>query len=174
MNRRYQFNPRDGKLLWAASILLRKVMASGKISPAKMVTLAKLQHVLTVLPRAIDSVTASVSVSSPRHSFGEVETHHWWEFSIEEERLKISCGGHFYRPSTGDDSFTTMVLEAIPELPTALEDYSELHHIVPDLCSFAEGVDKLNFSIGSYSLEVYDDDNALLEELEEEQDESDD
>ncbi len=174
MNQRYQFAPRDAELLWAASLLLRKVMASGKISPAQMVTLAKLQHVLTVLPRAIDSVTASVSVGSPQHNFGEIETRHWWEFSIEQEHLKISCGGHFYRPRTGGDSFTTMVWEAVPGLPSTLEDYSELHRIVPDLCSFVEGVESLNFSVRSYSIEIYDDDNALLEDLDDEQHESDD
>jgi hypothetical protein len=174
MSERYEFTLQDGELLWAAGKLLRKVMGSDKIRPAQMVTLAKLQHVLSILPRATDSVTASVSVGRAPRSFGEVETRHWWEFSIEEVRLKISCGGHFYRPSTGGDTFTTMVWEAVPGLPAALEDYSELHRIVPDLCSFAEGVESIDFSKGSYSLEIYDDDNALLEEQDDDEHEGDD
>jgi hypothetical protein len=164
MSERYRFTHRDAELLWAASVLLRKVTGSGKIRPAQMVTLAKLQHILSVLPRTTEGVTASVSVSSAPRTFGEIETHHWWEFGIEDDRLKITCGGHFYRPSTGGDTFTTMIWEAIPGLPSVLEDYSEMHRIVPDLRSFAEGVDSIDLSSGSYSLAIDDNDNALLED----------
>ena len=39
MSQSYQFTPQDGELLWAAAQLLSKVMGSGKIRPAQMVTL---------------------------------------------------------------------------------------------------------------------------------------
>jgi hypothetical protein len=172
MTKRYQFTPCDAELLRAATLLLRKVMGSDKIRPGQMVTLAKLQHILSVLPRATEDVTASVSVCTPTRTFGEIETFHWSVFSIEEERLKISCGGHFYRPSTGGDTFTTMIWEAFPGLPTALEDYSELHRIVPDLRTFPEGVESIDFSTSSYSLEIYDDDNPLLEADEDDEESS--
>ena len=64
-------------------------------------TLAKLQHVLSILPRATENITASLSVSCPRHRFGDIETLHWWDFGIEDERLSITSGSHFYDPETG-------------------------------------------------------------------------
>jgi hypothetical protein len=139
MSERYQFTTRDEELLWCASVLLRKVMDSGRIRPAQMVTLAKQQHVLSVLPRVTEDLTASVSVCCPRHKFGDIETYHWWDFGIEDDRLSITSGGHFYDPKTGGDTFTTMDWAAVPEEPTELNDYRESLWMVPD-----ERLDQLN------------------------------
>jgi hypothetical protein len=63
MSERYQVTPGDAELFWAATLLLRKVMSSGTVRQAQMVAVAKPFHILTVLPRATDSVTASVFVT---------------------------------------------------------------------------------------------------------------
>ena len=120
MSQSYKFTVRDTELLWSAMLLLRKVMASDKVRPAQMVTLAKLQHALSVLPRVTEDLTASVSVSCPRHKFEDIETYHWWDFGIENGRLSITSGGHFYDPKTGGDTFTTMDWAAVPDEPTEL------------------------------------------------------
>ena len=74
MIEQYQFATRVVELLWSVIVLLRKVMGSGKIRPAHMVTLAKLQHILTVLPRVTEDATASVSVCPFEHIFDELPT----------------------------------------------------------------------------------------------------
>src|SRR5215470_11224792 len=99
---RYSFDSNDEPLVRAATILLKKV-AESKLPPAKLVSVAKLQHVLSYLPRATSDLNVSVSVIAPRRRFEEIETWHYREVAIEEEQLSISSGGHYYEPSTGGD-----------------------------------------------------------------------
>ena len=155
-------------------MLVSKVTASGKIRPAQMVTLAKLHHVLTRLPLVCDSVVASVSVCSPRSRFGEIETYHWWDFEVKRDLLKISSGGHFYDPTTGGDTFTSMTWDAVPVHPPEFHDFSESLGVVPDLRPFLEGVEAFDFTSRDYKIEILDSDNPLLEEglEEDEHDES--
>ena len=54
MRNRYEFEKRDAELLWSANVLPHKVAGSAKIRPAQMISLAKLQHVLSVLPRVTE------------------------------------------------------------------------------------------------------------------------
>jgi hypothetical protein len=169
MSELYRLDSSDENILLAAGLLLQKLAASRTIRPAQLVTVAKLQHILSVLPRVTTGVTASVSVCCPRHKFGDIETFHWWDFEVEEEQLRISSGGHFYRPSTGGDTFTTMTWGAIPEELAELNDYRESLGIVPDVCSFPEGVASIDFESGGYSVEILDDDNPLLEEQQNEE-----
>lgn len=125
LSERYQFDTKDHGLLSAAERLLRRVAVAESTRPAELVSVAKLRVVLSRLPRVTSGMDVKVSVASPRRNFGEIETWHWWEVAVEGERLCISSGGHFYRPSTGGDSFSTMSWVAIPEVPTELEDYRE-------------------------------------------------
>jgi len=169
MSELYRFNGADEDILLAAVLLLRKLAGSRTIQPAQLVTVAKLQHILSVLPRVTTGVTASVSVCCPRRKFGDIETYHWWGFEVEGEQLRISCGGHFYRPSTGGDTFTTMMWGAIPDEPTAMNDYRESLRIVPDVRSFPDGIASIEFAAGGYTVEILDDDNPLLEEQQDEE-----
>lgn len=51
MPERYNLNARDRSLVQAATILLKRVAAAETLRPAELVSVAKLQHVLSVLPR---------------------------------------------------------------------------------------------------------------------------
>jgi hypothetical protein len=82
MRELYEFDAGDRELLRAAAILLKKVAEAEATKLAQLVSIAKLQHVISVLPRATPDVTASMSVSSSPRNFGEIETFHWWMFSI--------------------------------------------------------------------------------------------
>jgi len=161
---RYEFNSRDRALLQAAATLLKKVAEAATTRPAQLVSVAKLQHVLSALPKPTSGLKVSVSVASPRGKFGDIETMHWWEVGVEEDRLSITSGGHYYDPSTGGDTFTTMTWEAIPEEPAEFSDYRGSLWMVPDVRSFPEGVASIDFNSGVYSVEITDDDNPLLEE----------
>jgi hypothetical protein len=164
VSERYQFGAKDHDLLSAAEALLRKVLVAESTRPAELVSVAKLQLVLSRLPRVTSGMDVKVSVASPRRNCGEIETFHWWEVAVEGERLSISSGGHFYRPSTGGDSFSTMSWVAIPEVPTELDDHRESLWMVPDAQSFPDGVAGINFEAGGYTVEVTDEDNPRLED----------
>jgi hypothetical protein len=167
----YIFNTHDGELIAAAKMLLEKVARSAGFRPAQLVSVAKLQHALAHLPHANTDMDVKVSVTSPRRSFGEVETYHWWDVALEYGILRLTSGGHFYRPSTGGDTFTSMEWEAQPGEESEFSDYSDNNRIVPDLRSYEDGVASVDLAAGGYSIEVTDSDNPLLEEMDEEESE---
>jgi len=99
---------RDHDLLTAAAALLKKVANAEVLRPAELVSVAKLQHVLSKLPRVTPDLEVTVSVIGPRRKFGEIETWHYWDIGVEGEEISFASGGHYCDPSTGGDSFTTM------------------------------------------------------------------
>ena len=158
----YRFNSQDRDLIDAAAGLLKEIVAFEKLCPAKLVSVAKVQHVLSRLPRVTSDLNVTISVVGPRHNFDEVETWHYWEVATEGEQLSISSGGHYYHPSTGGDSFTTMNWIAMPEEPAVCEDYRDQLWMVPDVQSFPEGVAAIDFASRCYKIEISDPDNLLL------------
>ena len=165
----YVLNPHDKQLLAAAQSLLVKVARAPSLHPAQLVSVAKLQHALARLPHANPDLEVHVSVVGPRHTFDDIETYHYWDVTLECGTLRLASGGHFYRPSSGGDSFTTMTWEAQPGEESDLSDYSANLWMVPDLRTYVDGVASVDFSTGGYSIEVTDSDNALLEEMEDEE-----
>lgn len=166
MPERYHLNAQDRDLLQAATILLKKAAAAETLRPAELVSVAKLQHVLSALPRVTPDLNVTVQITGPRREFGEIETWHYWEVAVEGDRLSLSSGGHFHQPSTGGDSFTTMNWASMPEEPSEFEDYRPTLWMVPDVQSFPDGVAGIDFASGAYKIEITDSDNALLEEEE--------
>ena len=74
---RYDLNAQDRDLLQAATILLKKAAGAESLRPAELVSVAKLQHVLSVLPRVTPDLEVTVQVTGPRRKFGEIETWHY-------------------------------------------------------------------------------------------------
>jgi hypothetical protein len=171
MPERYSFNALDRTLLQAAMVLLKKVASAENLRPAELVSVAKLQHAFSRLPEVTRGLDVCVSVTSPRRTFGEIETYHWWEITVEDEGLSITSAGHFYRPSTGGDTFTTMTWAIAPGEPADFADYREHLAIVPDVQSFPDAVTSVDFGRG-YKAEITDSDNPLLEELADSDEES--
>lgn len=163
MSEGYKFDDRDRALLTAAAVLLNKVVKAEVLRSAELVSVAKLLHVLSVLPQVTDDLQVSVSVVGPRKRFDEIETWHYWDVGIEGEQISISSGGHFYHPSTGGDSFTAVSWSAVPEEPSEFEDYREALWMVPDVQSFPDAVAGIELASGSYKIEIIDWDNALLQ-----------
>jgi hypothetical protein len=165
----YILGPHDKQLLDAAKSLLTKVAYAPSLHPAQLVSVAKLQHALARLPHANSELEVQVSVVGPRHTFGEVETYHYWDVTLECGTIRLASGGHFYRSSSGGDSFNTVTWEAEPGQEADLSDYSADLWMVPDLRTYADGVASVEFNTGGYSIEVTDSDNPLLEEMEDEE-----
>jgi hypothetical protein len=174
MPERYNLNAQDRDLLQAATILLKKAAAAETLRPAELVSVARLQHVLSVLPRVTADLNVTVQVTGPRREFGEIETWHYWEVAVEGDRLSVSSGGHFHQPSTGGDGFTTMNWSAMPEEPSEFGDYRPTLRMVPDVQSFPDGVADIDFGSGAYKIEITDSDNELLEEEEDTEEDTDD
>jgi hypothetical protein len=174
MPERYNLNARDRSLLQAATNLLKRVAAAETLRPAELVSVAKLLHVLSILPRVTSDLEVTVQVTGPRREFGEIETLHYWEVAVEGERLSISSGGHFFQPSTGGDSFTTMIWAAIPEEFSDLDDYRQSLWMVPDVLWFPDAVAGVDFASGGYKIRVIDEDNSLLEDDEDPNEEGSD
>ncbi len=166
-------NNHDRDVLRAATAMLAKLMAATQVSPAEKVSIAKLQHVIARLPRLSDRPYLNLTVSSPKQRFDEIETHHWWEITLDSETIQISSGGHFYRPSSGGDTFTIMTWGVSPGEESDFSDYLADHWIVPDACSFQEGVAGIDLSEKCYSISITDEENTLLDEGEDD-DEGDD
>ena len=88
--------------------------------------------------------------------------------------MRIGSGGHFYRKSTGGDSFSSMRWEAVPGEEAELNDYLESLGIMDDARPYADEVDAMNLYDDGYELSIEDEDNPLLEESSEEEDEEQD
>jgi hypothetical protein len=160
MPKSYILKESDKALLADAAALLKKILLSEKLRPAELVSVAKLQHVLSAVPRVTADVEVTVSVISPRHKFGEIETWHYWDIGIEGEEISISSGGHYYDPRTGGDSFTTMQWVAAPEEPAELDDYHAHLSIVPDVKSFRQGTRDIDFVSEEFKIKIRDSQTA--------------
>jgi hypothetical protein len=162
MHERYNFDSGDWALVTAAGVLLKKVAAVAILRPAEMVSVAKLQYVFSLLPRVTLDLGVKISAIGPRCKFDEIETWHYWDIAIDGEQLSVSSGGHFYDPSTGGDSFTTMSWSATPGWAPVCQDYRGELWMVPDVQSFPEGVAGIDFASRPHRIEIADSDNALL------------
>jgi|JI6StandDraft_1071083.scaffolds.fasta_scaffold107598_2 hypothetical protein len=169
----YNMNAQDVALVRHASDLLNKLLQAPWVRPAERVTIAKLQHALSRLPAVSDLEFINLTLSSPRKLFGEIETYHSWEIECDSGTLTLRSGGHFYRPSTGGDSFTAMTWSISPGDESDYSDYLESLWMVPDAAAFPESVQRIDLSDGGYSLTLTDEANTLLEELDDEEDAED-
>ena len=170
----YIFNGSDLSILLAATKLLEKAAASPALSYAELVSIAKLQHVFSRLPKVTPGVSVELCVSGPRRQFGEIETGYSWTIQLEDSFLRVFGDGIFYRPSTGGDSFTTMEWSATPSETAEFSDYSNKLQMLPDLKSFSAGVKEIDFSSGNYKLTIVDEDNSLLDDSDGEDEDDED
>lgn len=169
---RYELDGFDLSIVSAAKNLLTKLTQPNVLHPAQLVSVAKVLHVFSRLPRVSEAMEITVEITGPRRKFGEITTYHWWTLKIEDHQIAISSGGHFYRPSTGGDTFSTMAWVAEPGGPTDFDDYLDGLGIVPDVQSFPDAAQSIDFSADAYGIQVTDSENALLDEEEEEEEEA--
>lgn len=160
----YILGARDRALLAAASAMLAKLAASGVLRPAEVVSVAKLQHVISRLPRVTSGVEVRVDVKGPWRRSGDIKARHWWAVSVDDGELAIESGGWLQMPSTGGETFRTMTWEALPGETAELDDYRDHLAIVPGVQSFPIAVDTMDFTTGDYTASVDDPDNLLLQD----------
>ena len=162
----YLLRGRDRSLVAAAIDLLDKIARANFIRPAELVSVAKALHLLKRLPQVTDvDIAIRVSLTGPRRCFGDHEIYHYWTVESRGLSIHIYSGGHFYRQSTGGDSFTSFQWDAVPGEEPDYANHLDQLHIVDDARPFPLEVEALDLSEPGFTLEVEDQDNPLLEEM---------
>ncbi len=173
----YELYAADWTVVKAAIELLEKILCAPSITPAKFVSVSKVLYVLKQLPGRSSEIQVEISLTGPRqwfHSQGEAhEVYHWWTVEVERSGLiSIRSAGHFYRRSTGGDTFISMQWSAFPGYETDYEDFLPQLSLVDDARPFDLEVTLIDLSTPGYSISVEDEDNPLLDEdIEEEEEE---
>ena len=166
----YVIDERGRSIVLAAIDLLWKVVRSPFVTSHTVEATAKVIQVLEAIPREIDEIEATVQLGGPQRRYEDHEISHWWEVQVEEQSIKISSGGYFYRPSTGGDSFTSMQWTASPDYETELDDFSGNLGLVDDAMPFELEVAKIDLNEPGYSLTVLLDGEVLFEDDDDEED----
>jgi hypothetical protein len=161
----YCLNGRDQVVVAAAIQLVEKILQANFITPVEMVSMAKVLHVLKRLPKRSSAISVSTSLSGPTRVFGKRRIYHFWQVNVVEEQIEISSGGHFYRESTGGDTFTCMEWNAQPGLEAEYGDYFDQLQIVVDTQPFDKEIAAIDLAQPGYTLSVTDQDNPLLEDI---------
>lgn len=159
---KYKFSHEDDVIVSATCQLIDKLTQSKTLNPGQRISVAKAQYVLSRLPRFTEDLDLSVHITGPRRIFGEVETYHWWTVAIEGPQICVTGGGHFYRPSTGGDSFSTFRWATAPGCHSEYLDNLHTLAIVPDIAPFDVITDQIDFTKEKYEVEVTDAGNKFL------------
>lgn len=159
----YLLDDADRALVDRAATLLKRVAATDLVSPAQLVSVGKALHALSRMPQVSHVGDLSLSVISPRRRYDDIEVYFWWDVAFEDSLVTIKSGGHFYRPSTGGDTFRSMTWQAYPGEPAELSNFHEHLAIVPGLRSFLTDIPTTE-ELPEFKLSVEDESNQLLEE----------
>lgn len=152
----YLLTSRDQKVVSAAIMLLEKICKSSLVSPPKIKAISKALNMLKSLPSKTQDINVSISLVGPRRWFGGHEIYHWWDVKVEDQFIHISSGGHFYRESTGGDTFSCMDWNAEPGINPNYNDYLSSLRIVDDAKPFENEVESIDLASGVYQLTVED------------------
>ena len=134
--------------------LLDKIVNSSRLTDRATEPVLLLVDVLHDLPNPCPWMNAAVTVTGPRRWYGDHEIYHFWTIRIEGNSLEISGGGHFYRQSTGGDSFTSFRWAASPGEEAWCDDYFSTLDIVDDAATFAEHEKRIDLSDAGYKIDV--------------------
>lgn len=154
----YLFDPDTDSIVSSTRLLLWKIATSKLVdTPEKIVTVGKLFGLLQRLPKVALDEYLRLDLVGPRRKYGDHEIYHFWSIEADEDgNLTISSGGHFYRPQTGGDTFTTMIWDASPGCRPELRDYLWNLAIVDDADTFENEVKAMDLDSGGYELSVED------------------
>jgi hypothetical protein len=165
MNKTYRLNEKDTEVLAAIGHLLKRLAASESIRPAQLVTIAKVQHVLSRLPRVTEGVCATIEISHRINQEG-CSSSSIWHFFAGDGQLALSCGGSEYTESVGSDSFTTMTWEAQPGEQTDYDGSWDDSWMERECEGYSDSASCGN-SFEDCEISIDDDDNPFLFESEE-------
>ena len=160
---KYVLSSDDADVVSATRQLLWKTARSEIITARELEIVARILQVFEALPSVIEDINLQLQITGPRRTFGSHEIYHWWNVEVEDGNLCVTSQGHFYRPETGGDTFTSMIWRAFPGFATEHGDYVDTLSIVDDAQPFGLEVRDINFAGGGYSLTVFENGEELEE-----------
>ena len=170
----YIFSSDDYNIVSATKKLLWKATRCKSLAGIQLEVIAKALQVFEAMPTVTSDFDIQIQITGPRRMFGEHEIYHWWNIEIENRDATVISGGHFYRPTTGGDTFTSMKWCASPGFATELHDYLDSIKIVADAQPFDLDVESIDFLKPGYSLEIYENGAELFCSDDDENDDGED
>lgn len=163
MSERYRLSHHDLDVLEAVRLLLRRVAKKAVVTPAQLVTVAKLLHLLAMLPRITGEISASVYVETQIES-GPNKTIYHWEFAAHEGSLSVTTGGSSYDPHAGWESYSTMEWFINPPSLSEYNGIWDKEWMVPELQYHPDRKLKIDLKSSEYAFRITDQDNPLLDD----------
>lgn len=108
MNEQYKFDDRDRKVIEALQTLLWKLMTVKALPPAKLVSVAKVLHVLWHLPRPTKGASVTINIGYRIQQQEGISGGSSLTLSVEPELLNLECGESSYEADCGSEAWTTM------------------------------------------------------------------
>ncbi|EMI56266.1 hypothetical protein [Rhodopirellula sallentina] len=155
MSEPYIFDDTDREVVKIAMHLLGKIWQSELVSDKDKEVVAAMGSLLNDSPDVVhEYFDASLTLTGPRRQFGDHEIYHYWTVEFQGGEIHIGAGGHFYRPTTGGDSFRSFSWDAVPGAVTDCHDYSDNLRIVDDAQPFGSEVMAIDLSEAGYQLRL--------------------
>lgn len=150
----YALEDLDWAVVGIAKQFLAKVIVSTLINESERKILFSIGERLDKLPEVSRPFDAEVSVVGPRRHFEDREIYHHWTLEVLGEELSFRSGGHFYRPSTGGDSFTSFSWVLLPGCQSECWDYSDGLTVVDDAKPIGTAISDLDLTEPGFEVKV--------------------
>lgn len=108
MSEQYKFEDHDRKVIGALQTLLWKLMTANVLTPAKLISVAKVLHVLWQLPRPTKGVSVTIDIAYRIQQQEGISGGSSLTLSVEPELLSLECGESSYEEGCGSEAWITM------------------------------------------------------------------
>lgn len=170
----YVFDNVDHAVVSITRQLIAKVLRSSLLGDSQLEVVRAIERVFVNLPKAGGELDASFTITGPRRKFGDHEIYHFWTVEVGNQLIEVLACGHFYRPSTGGDSFTSFRWVASPGFATDCQDFAASLRIVDDAKPYGTEIDELDLNEPGYTISVVYDTEEVLDGNDDEEEIDDD
>lgn len=150
----YVLEDLDRAVVGIAKQFLAKVILSPLVNESERKILYSIGERFDRLPELSEPFYAEVSVVGPRRRFADREIYHHWTIQVLDKELSFRSGGHFYRPSTGGDSFSSFSWVLVPGYQSDCWDYSDGLTMVDDAKPIGTAINDLDLTESGFEVEV--------------------
>lgn len=114
MSEQYKFDDHDRKVIEALQTLLWKLMTGKVLPPAKLISVAKVLHVLWHLPRPTNGVSVTINIGYRVQQQEGISGGSSLTLSVDPDLLNLECSESSYEEGYGSEASTTMFWSAEP------------------------------------------------------------
>lgn len=150
----YVLEDLDRAVVGIAKQFLAKVIVSPLINESERKILYSIGERFDRLPEVSQPFDAELSVVGPRRRFEDREIYHHWTIQVLDDEISFRSGGHFYRPSTGGDSFSSFSWVLVPGYQSECWDYSDSLSLVDDAKPIGTAINDLDLTEPGFEVEV--------------------